>query len=109
MKSEWNHQTVKIKFNNSKQESLDDGDHTSLAEANGVTSYRKQNHSLDSSSCIDQWNNDMEPMKQSEDEFQIFGNYIASLMRNVPNIADARRMQRRITSFALQCVEECDP
>lgn len=49
-------------------------------------------------------------LKQMEehDSFQVFGNYVASELRKIHNPDLANKVQRKIASFMLKCLDEID-
>lgn len=44
--------------------------------------------------------------KEPNDEFQIFGNFVASELRNTSDINDARRTQRKLNKLLIESVDE---
>lgn len=44
----------------------------------------------------------------ASDEFQIFGNFIASELRKIPDINNARRIQRKMLRVLLDYMDEMD-
>lgn len=45
---------------------------------------------------------------EPNDEFQIFGNFVASELRNISNINDARRTQRKLNKLLIDSVDALD-
>lgn len=43
-----------------------------------------------------------------QDSFQMFGNYIASELRQIRNVREAKRVQRKLTYKLLECLDEID-
>lgn len=60
--------------------------------------------------AIKAMNTAMEIINQepASDEFQVFGNFIASELRKIPDINNARRIQRKMQRVLLDYMDEMD-